>query len=955
MKRKILISLCLMCLFSAGYGQQADKKPAGSETVPKIEKLIIDPKVRYGRLDNGMTYYIRHNRLPKERAEFYIVHNVGSMQEEEHQRGLAHFLEHMAFNGSRRFPSKTGIQDYTESIGMRMGENLNAYTGFDQTVYMLMNVPVTREGIIDSCLLILHDWSGFLLLADESVEKERGVIREEWRSRSSAQLRLWEQQLPKLFPNNRYGNRLPIGLIDVINGFKGNELRDYYNKWYRPDLQAIIIVGDIDIDRTEAKIKTMYADIPKPESETPVVETPVPDNPKPLISIARDREMTDMELGILYKHDILPEILRGTMADFLTNYSQAVVHQVMSERFSDILQKPNPPFISAYATDGNYLVAKTKGAWSSVATVKPDGISRGMNALVLETEKIRKFGITKAEYDRARTNILKQYESLYNERENQQNSSYAGEYIRHFTDGEYIPGIEAEYEIVKQFVPNLPVDGINHYIKNLFSSDSRGKNVVISLAGPDLPEIRYPSEDELLVMYYKAIEQNVTAGKEEFIRKELVGTLPQPGKIIEEKEDPKFGATLFTLSNGVRAVVKKTDCKKDEIMMTAKSPGGMSLFKDKKDTWNLKIINQAIETGGLGDLNASDLSKALAGKQLSLKMSLGDEAENINGVVSPSDLKTFFELIYLGFTGVRVDDDAYSSFAERARSQLANFALNPQIVFSDSISSALYGNNPRNNRIKSADFDKIDYHRMIDMYKERYGDASDFLFIFTGNIDKDTIRPFLKQYLATLPALNRIEKADESAVTPFRKGKIKCHFTRKMETPKTSASLVYSGNMPYNLKNAIVTQLLNRILEMLYNEKVREEESASYGVMSEAALYQFPRGRTSIQIVFDTDPEKKDKILNIVKTELQRIATEGPSEENLTKSRDNIIKSRAEAIQHNPYWLNLLDMYYYRNFDSHTDYESTLQAITVSDIRAFTKAFLDQGNELEVVMSPEQM
>jgi zinc protease len=730
-------------------------------------------------------------------------------------------------------------------------------------------------------------------------------------------------------------------------------LRDYYNKWYRPDLQAVIIVGDIDVDKIEAKIKTMYADIPKPGDEIPVVEVPVPDNLRPLISIARDKEMTDMELSIMYKHDVLPEILRGTMADFLTNYSQAVVYQVMSERFADILQKPNPPFIGAYAADGDYLVAKTKGAWSSVATVKPEEIRRGMNALVLETERIKRFGITEAEYDRARTNIVKQYESLYNERENQQNSSYANEYIRHFTTGEYIPGIETEYEIVKQFAPNLPVEGINHYIKNLFSSDSKDRNVVISLAGPDLPEIRYPTEDELLVMYYKAIEQNATARAEEVVRKELIGELPQPGKIVEEKEDPKFGATLFTLSNGVRAVVKKTEYKKDEIMMTAKSPGGMSLFKDKKDTWNLKMVNPAITVGGLGDLNASDLSKALSGRQLSLTMALGDETENINGTVSPSDLKTFFELIYLGFTAVRVDDDAYSSFAERARSQLTNFALNPQIVFSDSISSALYGNNPRNNRLKAADFDKIDYHRMMDMHKERYGDASDFLFIFTGNIDKDTIRPYLEQYLATLPALNRKEEADESMVTPFRKGKITCHFTRKMETPKTSVSLVYSGRMPYNLKNAVISQLLKRILEQVYNEKVREEESASYGVMSDVALYLFPKGNTSIQIVFDTDPEKKDKILNIVKTELQRIATEGPSEENLKKSRDNLVKSRAEAMQHNSYWLNLLDTYYYRNIDSHTDYEPTLQAITVSDIRAFAKEFLDQGNELEVVMSPE--
>jgi zinc protease len=953
MKRKLLISICLVCLVFVGYGQQTNKEPGESAGAPKIEKLIIDPKIRFGRLDNGMTYYIRHNELPKERAEFYIVHNVGSMQEEDSQRGLAHFLEHMAFNGSKNFPSKTGIKDYTESLGMQFGANLNAYTGFDRTVYMLMNVPVTREGIIDSCLLILHDWSCYLSLTDESIEKERGVIREEWRTGRDAQMRLWEQQLPKIFPDCKYGNRMPIGSIDIINNFKGKELRDYYNKWYRPDLQALIITGDIDVDKIEAKIKAMSADILPPDDETPIVETPVPDNSKPLVSIARDREMTQMELTIFYKHDVLPEVLRGTMADFLTNYSRAVVSQVMSERFSDIVQKPNPPFLGAYAADGDFLVAKTKGAWSSIAIVKPEEPERGMNALVLETERIRRFGITEAEYERARTNIIKSYESAYNEREKQQNRSYANEYVRHFTTGECIPGIEAEYEIIKQLAPNFPVEGVNNFIKSLFNSENREENIVISLAGPDLPEIKYPSEQELLAMYHKATQQPVTENADEAINKELIGELPTPGKIVEEKEDPKFGATLFTLSNGVRVVVKPTKYKKDEIIVTAKSPGGMSLFKDEKDIWNLKMLNSSATLGGLGHLNASELGKALAGKQFTLTIALSDECENINGVVTPSDLKTLFELIYLGFTGIRIDDDAYSSYAERAKSQLVNYALNPQVVFVDSVTSVLYNGNPWKNRLTASDFDRIDYHRMIDMYKERYGDASDFLFTFVGNIDIDTIRPYLEQYLAVLPSLNRKEQADESVAMPYRKGKVKRHFTRKLETPMTSVSLVYSGEMPYNMKNAVISQLLNKILQLVYTEKVRENEGASYGVSSEVALRQFPKGNTTIQVVYNTSPDRKDKILDIVKSELQRIAREGPAEKDLTKSRDNIIKSRAEAMQINSYWLNTLDIYYYRDFDSHTDYESTLQTITVADIRDFTKKLLDQGNEVEVVMSPE--
>jgi zinc protease len=432
---------------------------------------------------------------------------------------------------------------------------------------------------------------------------------------------------------------------------------------------------------------------------------------------------------------------------------------------------------------------------------------------------------------------------------------------------------------------------------------------------------------------------------------ELVRELPKPGKIVEEKEDAKFGATLFTLSNGVRVAVKKTAYKEDEIIMTAKSPGGMSLFKDPADTWNLKMINPAITQGGLGDLNASAISKVLAGRPLSLTMSLGEESENINGKTTPPDLKTLFELIYLGFTSVRTDDEAYSSFAGRAKSQLANFVLNPRIVFSDSISSALYSNNPRNNRLKAADFDRISYRRIMEMYRERFGDASDFIFVFVGNIDKDTIRPYLEQYIATLPALHRKEKADESMVTPVQKGKITRHFTGKTEPPRTLVSLVYSGKMPYNMKNAIISQLLNKIVEQVLKEKARDEEESD--LMSDVSLYQFPEGNTSVQVVFNTAPKKEGGLLNTVKTELQRIATEGPAERVLNRCREAIIKARAEAMQTNQYWLNLLTMYHYYGFDSHTDYDPTLQAITAADIRDFMKQFLDQGNELEVVMSPE--
>ena len=942
--KRACIALCLLYFIVPVFSQNQ-----GSQ----VEKLIIDPAIRYGVLENGLTYYIRHNEMPKERAEFYIVHNVGSIQEEDNQRGLAHFLEHMAFNGSKNFPSKKGIQEYTESIGMRMGDNLNAYTGFDETVYMLMNVPVTREGIIDSCLLILHDWSSFILLDDEAIEKERGVVREEWRSSSTSQLRIMEQQLPKMFPRSKYGTRIPIGSIDVIENFKKSELEAFYKKWYRPDLQAVIIVGDIDVDMVEAKVKRLFSDIPASVNPTPAEFEFVPDNNKPIISIAKDKEMTNAIISIYHKHEIMPTAFKGTIADLLTTYTQSVISLIMSERFSEMAQKPDPPFAAAYASDGYYSHSKTKGAWSAMAMLKSGEIELALRALVIEIERVKKFGFTEAEYKRAKDNLLSQYESAYKERDKQENSSFAEDYMNHFTDGDYIPGIEAEHKLIEYMVNNVPVESINTYVSNQFDEEDKYKNLVISLVGPDKEGIVYPTEEEILIMYFAASKEVVEAKGEEVISKILIPELPEPGKIVSEEEDPLFGATIFTLSNGVRVVVKQTKYKDDEILMAATSPGGTTMFKDDKDIWNLKVINNAIMLGGLGEFSAINLSKSLAGKNISCMTALGPSNELFSGTASPSDLKTLFEVLYLQFTGMRIDEDAYTSFEARMKSQLDNMHLDPMVAFSDTLTGLAYNFHPRNNRLKSSDFDNINYNRVIDMYKERYADASDFVFTFVGNVDKDSIRPLLEQYLAALPSLNRKEKADEKQVTPFAKGKIKKHFPKKLETPKSTVGLMYTGQMPYNLKNHIITQVLGNILDLVYIEKVREEESASYSIQSYVRIYDFPEGITSIQIYFETDPEKQDRIINIVKSEFERIAKEGPLQEDLDICRRSMNKSRMEMMQQNNYWLNVIDAYYYRNFDSHTNYNEIIDSITVEDIKSFAKEFLGQGNEIEVVMFPD--
>ena len=938
MKKQFFLCLgCLLLIFlSSGFLQAQEMQP-----------LPIDPKVRYGKLDNGLTYYIRHNELPENRADFYIAQNVGSVLEEDNQAGLAHFLEHMAFNGTKNFP-KNGIDKYLQSVGMRMGENLNAYTSFDETVYTIINAPVDKPNVVDSCLLILHDWSNSLALTDSMIEKERGIIREEWRTRRDASQRLLEKQLQQMFPGNKYANRIPIGSIDVINNFKPEELRAYYKKWYRPDLQAIIVVGDVDVDTVEKTIKTMFSDIPAPVNPAKREYVSVADNDEPIVSIATDKEASSTIIYIYHKYDPMPAQLRSTAAGLITDYISAVCSQILNERLEALLHQANPPFVYAEAYDGDFMVARTKDAFTIAAIAKEGEIDSTMTALVREMERARQFGFTVSEYERAKINILKQYESAFNERDKQKNSSYTKEYVNHFTEGGYIPGIETEYTLINQIAPNITVEQVNQYLSQVIGE----KNIVLALSGPEKEGVVYPTESELLEMFNKARSQKVEPYKEEVNNDPLIPELPAPGKIVKEEHDGLFDATVLTLSNGVRVVLKPTEYKKDEIQMTATSPGG-SFMVGIDDAKNMKVFNSVIGLGGLGNFSAIDLSKKLAGKKVSCSASLGVDNESLNGYASPNDVKTLFELIYLAMTSPRTDNDAYASFENRMKAQLENAKLDPSTALNDTISKVVYNNHPRAVSLEAEDFDKISYQRILDIYKERYGDASDFTFTFVGNLNVDSIRPYIEQYLATLPANGRVDKPSPDALPKIMKGKLENHFSREMQTPKSSVFQLYSGNSEYNLKNLLTASLLSQILDLVYTETIREAEGGSYGVYAGVSLSDFPKGQTTLQVFFDTDPEKWENMVRIVDEEIQRIATEGPKSEHLTKSRDNMLKRHNERLQENSYWLNVIDSYYFRGMDAYTNYKETLESITADDIKKFMSDFISQGNCVEVVMGPK--
>ena len=914
-----------------------------------VERLPFDPKLRFGRLDNGLTYYIQHNEIPKGRAEFYLVHNVGSLQEEDHQRGYAHFLEHLALRSSKNFPDKNGIGGYTKSAGLKT----ELSTAFDESIYKIVDVPTNRQNIIDSCLLILHDWTSFLLFDDEVIEEERDAVRLEWRTKHTPAIRLLEQQLPVMYPKSKYGARLPIGIIGIIENFQKKDFLAYYNKWYTPEYQAIVIVGDVDVDRIEAKIKSIFSDIPKPDNPQPKQLYEVTDNEFPVISIAKEKEEKDLTLTIYYKVEPFPFRFKGTIADLTFGYTNNILYQVINERLAELLKKPNTPFLSASAAKKNYFISKSKDAWTTTGNVKPNEIANAIKILIEETEKLIKTGITEKEYERANERIFKSYEAAIIEKDKTPNNRLANKYVNHFTNDDNISATEIEYEVIKQIASFFQADEINNYIRSIFKDHDFISNIVISLTGPDDDKINYPTEEELLKMYDDACEAIVGASKEEISQIVLIPELPEPGEIISETEDPLFGTTNFELSNGIKIIVKKTDLKQNQILMSAISPGGTSQFKDEKDIWNLKLLNTIIRVNGLGDFSATALKRYSNFNDVLFNSGLTESSEVLNGEATPLNLKTLFEIIYLQFTGIRPVNEMYVAAKEGIRTQLDNQNSNTATIFSDTLYSIAFNNHPRSNRLKSKDLDKIDYNRMIEMYKERFADASDFVFVFVGDVDKQAMRPLIKQYLATLPSQNRKEVADESQIVPYQKGNVVKHFPMKLAEPVSNIALLYTGKMPYNLKNLIITQSLNKILELKFYEKLMPYGYEITNLFTEVDLYDFPEGRASIQIFIDATPEAQDKIIEIVKEEIKKLTEEGTDDEMVNKAYDSILKKRYEILQANDYWLNIINAYYSRNFDSHTDYETILKSITKDDVKQFTKDLINQGNLIEVVMYPD--
>ena len=942
MKIRALFSVLALLLTTTASAQ-------GME--PMLQPLPYDAQTRYGKLDNGLTYYIRHNEYPKGQANFYIAQKVGSVQEEDDQRGLAHFLEHMCFNGTENFPENSLIR-YLETLGVKFGAQLNAYTSIEETVYNINNVPTGREATIDSVLLILHDWSHNLTLDPKEIDKERGVIHEEWRLRTSAMQRILTRQLPKLMSNSRPGNRMPIGLMEIIDNFKPEVLRAYYEKWYRPDLQAIVVVGDLDVDRTEQSIKQMFSPIPMPENAAKREYYTVPQNDEAIVVSDHDKEQTLPIVLICNKHDDpLPREQRNSLAYMMTTVVKHMTMTMLNKRLDEKSLDPDCPYIEAGVEDGDFLLAKTP-AFQTTIVPKEGSLEEAIRTVMAEVYRAAEHGFTQGEFDRCRNEFLSQVEAQYNNREKTETGVYIHDYVRNFLDNVPIPGIEFENMLYHQTLPQLPVQMTNELIKSLVSVSD--KNLVVLSVNPEKEGYVQPTEQQLLDAIHSAQQMKLEAYVDNVKNEPLIAKLPKPGKIKKEVSGP-FDTQILTLSNGARVILKKTDYQDNQVLMRAYSEGGTGRY-GVDDKYNLNLSGVLIGASGLGNFTDTELDKALAGIQASVSAQLGGRSEFLSGSAVPKDLRTMFELTYLHFAPLKRDDKAAQSALNQMKEMLRNQAANPMRAFSDSLQTTLYGaDNPRLVLMKEENVDKVSYDRVLEIYRDRFQGANDFTFVFVGNFDNDSIRQYICQYLASLPKVKRNDKAVDNHYN-IREGQYTTRFQRKMQEPQTAMILYLQSPIKNTLKNQVVADVLGQVLTMRLIEIVREEMGAAYSVNASCGISKISDGscRTNIQIYAPVKPEMCDSALLVINQELQKIARDGAEDKYISKVKEYLLKTYTENERKNGTWLSYIEEQDRDQLDTYTNYQPTVQAVTSDDIAALAKQILEAKNCITVIMLPEE-
>ena len=912
-------------------------------------KIDNDNTIRKGILPNGMTYYIRHNAQTKGVADFYIAQKVGSILEEKRQRGLAHFLEHMAFNGTKHFPGNTlqpGIVAWCESVGIKFGANLNAYTSVDQTVYNISAAPVTREGVIDSCLLILNDWSHELLLTDKEIDKERGVIEEEWRTRRSgmAMQRLSEQAMPVIYAGTKYSDCMPIGNIDIVRTFPYNDLRDYYSKWYRPDLQAIIVVGDINEDKIEEKIKKLFAKIPLPQNPAHRIYYPIDNNEKMILYTATDKEQPTVNFTLYMKRDVTPKQERNTIQNYADDYKTNILRMAINDRLEELSRTKNAPFISASVRSGNFFLASTKDAFELSGVLKEGKVIEAIQLLVGEVERVRANGITIDELKRGKAEMLSYAENDYNDRSNRRNGEFVEQCVQNFLEETPIIEPEKELEIVRKLDKTVTIDDVNALAKTIITN----QNQVVTMFGPDKNTFKMPTNSSIENAILKAQKQHYTPYKtQNTLTERLITKLPKPGSIISERTY-KYGYTEFTLSNGLKVYVRPTNFEPDEVNLKLFSLGGKNIYPDSEMP-NLTYLMAGATIGGVGQYNDLTLEKMLAGKTATVTPFIDNDTRGMAGTSNVKDTKTLLELVYLYFTQPRKDPQAFKNLMEQQQEFLTNAHVNPMLAYNDTLHKVAYATN----RMASMDKEqlkRVNYNRIMHIYKELFANAANFKLILTGNININKLRPLLCQYIATLPS-NNTKETIGTYEPKLVDGKKTYIFHKKQTTPTAITTIVIKGKMEYNNRNELLMDAIGQLLRIVYTEKVREDKGGTYSVQASGDLQHHPDDEALLRIAFQTDPQKYNSLIPIVYKELEKMATEGPSQQDLDKVKAYELKVYNQVLRMNNYWEYVLYTDLYNGIDVDTDFRYIVENMTCDDIRTTLRNLIDQNNCIEVTMT----
>ncbi|MEY8593585.1 insulinase family protein [Butyricimonas hominis] len=937
MTKRLLTVCALLALLSSSLFAQYDMKAP----LPK------DPNVRTGKLANGLTYYIRHNAEPKDRASFYIIQNVGAILENDDQNGLAHFLEHMAFNGTKHFPGRKGITNMLEKHGVEFGRNVNAYTAQDETVYNISDVPTTNEGLLDTCLLVLHDWSHYLLLVDEEIDGERGVISEEWRTRRDAGFRMRAVTMPVLLNDSKYAKRDVIGDLDIIKNFKYQTLRDYYHKWYRPDLQAIAVVGDFDAEKMEQKVKELFSKIPTPVN--PAVRETFEVLPHDGIKFvcATDKEVTNSSIAVYIKYPAPTKEEKGLNEALKKGLVQSFYNTMLAQRISELLQKGNPPFINGSAGFAGGIV-RGVNAYYFGATAKPNEEAEALEAIYRENERVKRFGFTRGELERAKTNMLVGLESANKQKDKTTSEAYIDEIKENFLEGDPIVDFDYYYEFAKAVIPTITVDEVSALAKQYIVPT----NMVIIVQGP-AEGVKHITEAEALATLKKVEDSQLEPYQDESAEAKLINKELKGSKIIATKKLPQFEAEEWTLENGAKVVFRKADFEKDQVAVASYSKGGTSLYGVDKLA-SAQVVADFVGAYGLGDYDAITLKKLLTGKQANVGIGIGGLSESVGGGSTPGDFETLMQLIYLKFEEPRFDKEVHNAIMQRNYAAIANMNNNPKKIMQDSISRIMSNYSPRNILFGKEFLDKISIEQIEEIYRDRIKDISDFTFFIVGNIDAETVKPLVEKYLGSVQSFNRKENwVDNKVRGP--KGKTVKVIELPLQDPKATVITSFSKNMKTSIHDNICQNILKGVLDQRYLTNIREKEGGTYGVSVQAGSSREPYESYSMSMMFDCDPDKADHLKSLIYAEIDLLMKEAPTQEEISKVITTMKKNREQSKPHNNYWMSAIQTYYLRGIDitDPKNFDNIIDKITPKDVQKFTKKLFKGADVVDMTFIPE--